>query len=84
MSSLKKLRNAALKIGATVEDEKIGDSHSCRVEAPLGYVWVSDNLHEFVDSSWKPWKPDYADLLSRVSYGIKPCPLGENCEWCNS
>lgn len=83
MATLAAVRRAAIKIGATITDEKIGDSHTCSVEAPTGMIWAIGDLHEIVDSSYRPWKPDYSDLLQRMSHGVKPCPYGEKCEWCN-
>lgn len=79
--TLRQLKAAAKKIGATVEDDKIGLTHECRVEAPKGHVW-NDGVHEFVDQAYIPWKPDYGDLLSRMSYGFSKCedPV---CEWCH-
>lgn len=83
MTTLAKVRAAAAKLGATVEDEKVGHSHSCRVEAPHGKIWAEGDVHELVDDANRPWKPDYADLLSRMAYGLEDCPAGADCEWCN-
>jgi len=81
-ATLKDVRALAAKLGATVEDEKTGHHHCCRVEAPRGKVWAADSLHEFVDDTNRPWKPDYADLLARMGYGLEDCPAGPECEWC--
>lgn len=81
MSTLKALRKAASAIGATVEDTRIWDTHECRVEAPKGMVW-NEGVHEFVDCAYLPWKPDYDDLLARMSYGFEKCSDPE-CEWCH-
>lgn len=80
MSTLALVKRCATKLGAVVLDQKIGGHHSCTVEAPPGFTWA-EGLHEFVDSTNRPWKPDYADLLDRMSYGLKPCDDPE-CEWC--
>lgn len=90
MTTIKQLRNAAKKVGATIEYDTIGISNSCRVMAPKGFHWV-DGPHELVDEAYKPWKPDYEDLLSRMSAGIEPCnnhspcetydPQTASCEW---
>lgn len=84
MATLKDVRAAAAKIGATVEDDKIGISHECRVEAPKGHVWSGDTIHEFVASGYtaKGQGPDYTDLLDRMSFGCEPCTDPE-CEWCH-
>lgn len=84
MSTLKAVRAAAAKIGAIVEDDKIGISHECRVEAPRGRVWSADTIHELVASGYtaKGQGPDYVDLLDRMAYGVEPCTNSE-CEWCH-
>lgn len=83
MTRLADVREHAAGIGAIVTDEKIGESHTCSVESPKGMVWAASETHEFVDSSYRPWKPDYSDLMARMSYGVKPCPYYDDCEWCN-
>jgi hypothetical protein len=82
VTTLKQVRTAAAKFGATVEDTKIGNTHECRVAAPYGQVW-RDGVHEFVDGANIPWKPDYADLLNRMSYGLEACTTPD-CEWCEA
>lgn len=83
MTTLRAVRALAAKLGAKVEDEKIGYSHSCRVEAPPGKIWAEGDVHELVDDTNRPWKPDYADLLSRMGHGLEDCPAGDACEWCH-
>jgi hypothetical protein len=82
MSTLRQVKAAAAKIGAIVEDDKVGHTHECTVEAPPGYRWRADELHQFVNASYIPWKPDYADLLDRMADGIEPCP-DPDCDWCH-
>jgi len=82
MTTLRDVRARAAELGATVEDEKVGNHHECRCEAPHRFKWAGDDLHELIDSTNRPWKPDYADMLSRMSYGLKPCD-DVDCEWCN-
>lgn len=82
MVTLRDVKAAAKAIGATVEDGKCGNTHECRVEAPKGHRWMADGLHEFVDAANIPWKPDYADLLDRMEYGVEDCPDAD-CEWCH-
>jgi hypothetical protein len=81
MATLLKVKTLAKKVGATVVDEKIGEYHTCSVEAPAGLVWSCDQLHELIDSTTRPWKPDYEDLLGRMSQGTELCANPE-CEWC--
>lgn len=78
MATLKQVKKAAEAIGATVVDDIVGLTHECRVEAPQGFHWA-DGVHEFVDCCYTPWKPDYQDLLDRMSYGVEPCD--DQCEW---
>ena len=81
MTTLAKVKRLATKLNATVIDDKCYQVHECRVEAPHGFVW-NDGVHEMVDCANRPWKPDYDDILSRMEFGIKPCPLGDDCEGC--
>lgn len=81
MATLKHVKAAAAKIGAMVEDDMCGSAHECRVEAPRGFTWAH-GLHEFVDAAYRPWKPDYEDILERMAFGVKPCEDPE-CEWCH-
>ena len=82
MDNLKAVRCAADKLGATIEDQKIGGHHTCEVFAPHGYLWKATGNHCLTDSCFRPWKPDYADLLARMSYGIEPC-TDTQCDWCD-
>jgi hypothetical protein len=51
---------------------------------PLG-----DGVHEFVDETHRPWKPDYQDLLGRMAGGFERCTEDTcqlwtedgTCEW---
>jgi hypothetical protein len=82
MMTLKRVRTRARELGARVEDEKCGYTHECRVEAPHRKVWACDSIHELIDATNRPWKPDYADVLSRMNYGLVDC-TDADCEWCN-
>lgn len=82
-ATLATVRAFAATLGAKVEDDKAGNTHECRCEAPHGKVWAADGIHEFVDAAHKPWKPDYDDLLARMKYGVEDCPEGLACEWCH-
>ncbi len=81
--TLRKLKALAHKLGATIVDDKIGDTHECTAEAPHGKVWSCDGgLHMLVACAYRPWKPDYEDLHERMEYGLEDCPDPE-CEWCH-
>lgn len=82
MKTLKDVRRVATIYGATVEDDKVGNTHECRVCTPKGKRWVADEIHEFITSANRPWKPDYDDLIDRMSHGVEDC--GDNCEWCET
>lgn len=80
--TLKDVRKLAKQLGATVEDDKIGNTHECRVEAPHRKRWACRGVHEMVDSSFLPWKPDYADVLDGMKFGLEDC-TDPDCDWCN-
>lgn len=82
MTTLKQVKKAAAALGAIVEEDKCEYSHECRVTAPHRKIWC-DGVHEFVDCANRPWKPDYEDLLNRMSYGLEDC-IDPDCDWCNS
>lgn len=79
--TLAKVKALAAKLGAKVEEDKSYSFHCCRVEAPKGYTWKCSDVHELVDETNRPWKPDYADMLERMQYGVARCET-EDCEWC--
>jgi hypothetical protein len=81
MATLREVKALAKKLGAKVEDEKSGNFHTCMVEAPHRKRWACDSIHELVDETNRPWKPDYDDMLTRMGYGLEDC-LGK-CEWCD-
>lgn len=82
MTTLSDVRKYAATIGAKVEDDKTGNCHCCRVEAPHRKKWACRGIHEMVDETNKPWKPDYADMLVNMKFGLEDCADPE-CEWCN-
>ena len=82
MTNLKAVQAAATKLGAVIEDQKTGEHHTCEALAPRRHLWIATGNHCLVDSCYQPWKPDYADLLARMSYGIEPC-INPECDWCN-
>jgi hypothetical protein len=82
MATLAKLKLVAAKVGAKVEDQKIGNCHECRVEAPHRKIWKCREVHEMVDSCYRPWKPDYADMIANIEFGLEDC-TDPDCEWCN-
>lgn len=80
--TLRNIKLLAAKLGAKVEDERAGNHHECRVEAPHRKLWKCRGVHEMVDSCYRPWKPDYKDMLESMEYGLEDC-LDPECEWCN-
>jgi hypothetical protein len=82
MTTLRTVRTLARRLGARVEDEKSFGFHSCRVEAPKRQLWNEGDVHEMVCEVYQPWKPDYADLLSRMGHGLRDC-TDPDCDWCN-
>lgn len=81
-TTLADVKNAAAKIGAKVEDDKSGPCHCLRVEAPHRKKWACRDVHEMVDETFRPWKPDYADMLDNMNFGLEACEDAD-CEWCN-
>lgn len=81
-TTLADVKKAAAKIGAKVEDDKSGNHHCLRVEAPFRKKWACRDVHEMVDETNRPWKPDYADMLDNMNFGLDDCE-DPDCEWCN-
>jgi hypothetical protein len=81
VTTLRTVKQIAKSLGAAVEDGKDGHVHECRVEAPHRKRWAEGSVHEMVDGAYIPWKPDYADLISRMQHGLEDC-IGP-CEWCD-
>jgi hypothetical protein len=79
--TLKDVRKLAAELGAKVEDDRSGLTHECRVEAPHRKRWACRGVHEMIDSTHRPWKPDYASVLSDMNFGLEDCTDPE-CEWC--
>jgi hypothetical protein len=75
------LKARCSELGCTMTVEEHGDSVRLGVEAPAG-LRFSVEMHEMVDWTYKPWHPDYADMLDRLSAGVEPCDDPE-CEWCH-
>jgi hypothetical protein len=82
VTTLRQVKAAALKIGANVDDHKSGNCHTCTVEAPHRKKWACRGVHEMVDETNQPWKPDYADMLDNMNFGLEDCE-DPDCEWCN-
>jgi len=83
MIELKNVKARAKQLGAKVEDDKCGNTHECRVEAPHRKVWRAFGCHEIIDCTNRPWKPDYADILNSMDYGLDDC-IDNECDWCNN
>ena len=82
MTTLAAVKKLAAKLGAKVEDDKIGNSHECRVEAPHRKKWACRGVHEMVNCVYLPWKPDYTDMLDSMNFGLEDCE-DVDCEWCS-
>lgn len=77
---LKKLCDE-LGLNMAVVDENI--YRTLTVTVPDGKIFMCDEIHEMVDVCYKPWHPDYEDMLNRVRHGmLEDCPYTD-CEWCN-
>ena len=83
MATLAKLKAEARRLGAKVEIEDDAGARTVRVEAPHGKIWREGDVHEIVDFTYRPWKPDYAHIIKRMSYGLEDCPNGPGCDWCH-
>lgn len=81
--TLKDLRKAAKPYGAIITKERNGDTVDVSVEAPHRKIWAGAGVHVLIDASFYAEKPDYADLIERMEYGIEDC-TDPDCEWCNS
>ena len=79
--TLAKIKKLAKTYGAKVEDSKMGHTHECCVEAPHRKRWACASIHELIAAAYRPWKPDYDDLATRMAYGLEDC-VGP-CEWCD-
>ena len=55
------------------------------VEAPHGFVWLCDGIHELVNSpcDLETQRDMWPEALRRMQVGIERCPYGEACEWCH-
>lgn len=80
MATLAQVKKAAAKIGATIEQGRSGEAITCEAFSPPGFMF-SEGSHVLVDSSYLPFKPDYANLLERIGYGLEPCTVPD-CECC--
>lgn len=81
--TLKAVQKVVASYGATMEIDRTGDSVTTLIAAPAGSVWLGAGVHELVDSVFKPFAPDWNDMLDRMSFGLGECPDGADCEWCN-
>ena len=81
MVDIKSIKNLAKKLGAKVTHERDGETWALEVQAPYGKVWADGDLHYLLNCEQHPWKPDYADMESRMKFGLVDCEDDE-CEWC--
>ena len=77
IATLQQVRALAKSFGAEVEYYSSGDHTTLAVTAPGGFHWEG-GVHTLVDSPFKPFKPDYADMLERMSFGLDKCD--DTCE----
>jgi hypothetical protein len=82
--TLSDLKRVARKLDPNIEvtQDIIGDSYCVEVISPPGFMFSCGDLHILVDHTYRPWKPDYADLIERLGYGLEECTDPE-CEWCH-
>ena len=74
----KNVRALAKIIGATVN---VQEGEEVCVEAPEGYHWSCDDVHELVASIWddETMRDQWVDLWMRMVHGCEKC--NETCEW---
>jgi hypothetical protein len=76
----RKAQDLARRLGAVLHTGD--DEVNC--EAPTGFVWSEDRLHEMINSPWDAerqsdmWKVAYERMLP----GLEPCG-DPDCEWCH-
>lgn len=76
----KAVRDAHL-LGARLVEHNLVIGFEVTVEAPNGYVWVSDpSIHELVERGVDRGQV-WHNLITRMSYGIVQCAV-KDCEWC--
>lgn len=57
------------------------------VEAPRGFTWRSDpEIHELIAAQWDDdhTQDVWRDLFERMTMGVEPCAVIDECEWCNT
>lgn len=82
MTSKQKVLKLAEELGAEVESGGEGSSFEITVDAPDGFHWKGDGLHQLVESIWDNEKPEslWRDALERMQDGLEPCDYSEiNC-----
>lgn len=68
--NLRNLKKMAAMVDATVEVTHVGSATFLEVRAPRGMKWNEGGALTLVDVAEKPWKNDYKDVMSRMSYGL--------------
>lgn len=65
------------KTGAAIEYGNIGVGNvfEILIDAPEGWHWMSDGIHQLVESRWsnEPVANLWQDALERMEYGLEPC-----------
>lgn len=82
--AFRELKKLAKNQGIEIQIETEFGCRTIRATAPQGYIFANEQIHEFVDTVYAPWHPDYEDMLARVKFSpVKPC-TDSLCEWCRS
>ncbi len=83
MASYRKRCEAlAAKLGAKLETA----DGEVNCEAPDGYIWQNNEVHELINSPWDDetqshmWKAAYERMRAET---LVPCWHRPNCDWCD-
>ena len=69
----------ARTLGATLDTS----NGEVNCEAPAGFIWTSDGVHELVNSPWdnETQADMFREAIRRMDMGLEPCEV-PNCDWC--
>ena len=85
-NAIMQLRQRARELNVLVELDSTGRFYEIRVTAPLGYVFVADDVHQLVCAQTYALESRATiatDALDRMQMGIAPCK-DRNCDVCVS
>ncbi len=74
-------KQLADKLGATIDDEKSGDGHYVRFDAPAGHRLAGYDLHGSGFETYYPDKQCYNSYVNEMAQGFEPCE-DPDCEVC--